>query len=310
MTRRKRQPPNGPNRPIGGVAAPPLTTLDEFSDQSVGAWLRAAANLQSLHAALHFGLEAQRGRVSADLTSALLAGASRSLSVEGWSRIVDYRYGLVPLSARGSLSGDGGRFNIGANLNPSSFTAFPALYIGEDYETAFAEKFGRMSTDETDGLSPLELALRRTKSFTHVLLRGQIDIVLDVGNDDALTPFVKVIRKFHVPLEAMQKARQMGVKPPSIVRSVEILRTTLTDPYWLRAPMQFDLPANSQVFGRIVAAAGIHGILYPSARLPGKQCLALFPQNWAGSDSYVEVADAVPDHARLSRVAADTPFLD
>ena len=310
MTRRRPRPPKGPRRPAGGLGAPPLTTLDEFSEQSVGAWLRAAANLQSLHAALHFGLEAQRGRVSAELTSALLAGASRSLGLKGWSRIVDYRYSLAPLSARGSLTGDGGRFNIGEHLNPASFTAFPALYVGEDYETAFAEKFGRTPEQAIDGLSPAELALRTEASFTHVSLHGRIDIVLDISSDDAMAPFVDIIRKFHVPFEAMQRARQLGVKPPSIVRSLDMLRATLTDPNWLRAPMQFDLPANSQVFGRIVAAAGIHGILYPSIRLPGKQCLALFPQNWAASDSYVEVTDAVPEQARFTRLTADTPFID
>lgn len=224
--------------------------LDEFTEQSVGAWLRAATNLQALHAALHFGLEARRGTVSGDLSRALLAGASRTLTLQGWSRLVDYRYSLTPLSARGSLTGDGGRFNIGADLNSSSFTAFPALYVGEDYETAFCEKFGLSPAQTTDGLSALELALRTETSFTHVSLRGRIEVVLDIGNDDAMTPFMEIIRKFHVPLEALQRARKLGVKPPSIVRSLDMLRSTLTDPNWLRAPMQFDLPANSQVFGR------------------------------------------------------------
>jgi hypothetical protein len=67
-------------------------------------------------------------------------------------------------------------------------------------------------------------------------------------------------------------------------------------------PQQFDLPANSQIFGRIAAAAGIHGILYPSARNVAKRCLALFPQNWAGSGSYVQVSDAAPEGAQLTRI--------
>jgi hypothetical protein len=71
-------------------------------------------------------------------------------------------------------------------------------------------------------------------------------------------------------------------------------------------PQQFDLPSNSQIFGRIAAAAGLHGILYPSARQVAKRCLALFPQNWADSGSFVEVGDEAPQDARLTRIDATT----
>jgi hypothetical protein len=65
------------------------------------------------------------------------------------SRIVDYRYSLDPLSTAGSVRNDGGRFNIGAALSPGAFTAFPALYVAEDYPTAFLERFGsRLLTGE------------------------------------------------------------------------------------------------------------------------------------------------------------------
>ena len=72
-------------------------------------------------------------------------------------------------------------------------------------------------------------------------------------------------------------------------------------------PVQFDLPANSQIFGRMAAAAGLHGILYPSARQKGKQCLALFPQNWRGSSAFIEVSDPQPNVARLVRLDGSTP---
>jgi len=48
-------------------------------------------------------------------------------------------------------------------------------------------------------------------------------------------------------------------------------------------------PVNSQIFGRFVAAAGIHGILFPSSKDPTKSCLALFVQNWHGSQSFIEI---------------------
>lgn len=73
-------------------------------------------------------------------------------------------------------------------------------------------------------------------------------------------------------------------------------------PNWRMLPQQFDLPASSQIFGRIAAAAGIHGILYPSSRHVAKRCLALFPQNWAGSGSFVQVSDEAPEGAQLTRI--------
>ena len=67
-------------------------------------------------------------------------------------------------------------------------------------------------------------------------------------------------------------------------------------------PQQFDLPANSQIFGRIAAAAGIHGILYPSSRHVAKRCIALFPQNWPETNSFIEVTDQAPEGTHLTRI--------
>jgi len=310
MTRRRPPPPKRPRRPPGGVGAPPLSTLDEFSRQSVTTWLRAAERLRSVHSALHFGLEEQRERIAAELRAALQRGASGPFAVNDWARIVDYRYSLRPLSVRGSLAGDGGRFNIGADLNPASFTSFPALYVGEDYATAFAEKFGNPPTRSSDGLSPTELALRSPVSFTHVRLRGQIEFVLDVADDSHIKEFVRSIRVFHVPLGALRHARSMGASAPALIRSITQLREQLIDPLWRRVPMEFDLPSNSQVFGRLAAAAGLHGILYPSARVPERRCLALFPQNWPDSTSVIEVCDGAPEGAQLTRIDGTTALLE
>lgn len=71
---------------------------------------------------------------------------------------------------------------------------------------------------------------------------------------------------------------------------------------WRTDPVQYGLPSNPQVFGRLCAAAGAHGILYPSARNSGKHCLALFPQNWRGSGSYVELMDPCPAGTTVRRL--------
>jgi hypothetical protein len=86
-----------------------------------------------------------------------------------------------------------------------------------------------------------------------------------------------------------------------------MLQKHLLHPNWRVRPLQFDLPANPQIFGRWVLAAGIHGIPFPSSKDLTRRCLALFPQNWAGSDSFVEIADASPAGARRSRRDGRTP---
>jgi hypothetical protein len=44
--------------------------------------------------------------------------------------------------------------------NSGTFTPFPALYIAEDYETAFSERFGLADKRKIQTLSADELALR------------------------------------------------------------------------------------------------------------------------------------------------------
>jgi RES domain len=102
------------------------------------------------------------------------------------------------------------------------------------------------------------------------------------------------------------RARRLGLRQaPWLIRSPITLQRQLLHPNWRMLPVQFDLPSNSQIFGRLASAAGLHGILYPSVRQQGKGCLALFTQNWANSGSNIQVSDGVPEGARLTRVDGD-----
>lgn len=133
---------------------------------------------------------------------------------------------------------------------------------------------------------------------------------MDLSELRSLQPFATVLRKFSLPDHIRRLSRELGMRsPPFLVRSAGALQRQLLLSDWRVLPAQFDLPSNSQVFGRIAAAAGAHGTLYPSARHAGKQCLALFPQNWKSSTSYVEVRDGAPTGARLTRLDAGTTSL-
>lgn len=216
MRRNRRPRTPSPQRPPsrGEADLPSLIELERFDQASLRQWLAAKANLDAVQRALYFELEPLRQRNETRLLDALRSQALPSFSFEGWSRIIDYRYGLEPLSLAGSLKGEGGRFNIGGDLSPGSFTAFGALYIAEDYEAAFRERFGGSEAAKPDALTTQELALRSPDSFTQVRLRGSVENVIDVGNLEALKSFASVLREFPVPRDVRQAARKLGLRPP------------------------------------------------------------------------------------------------
>jgi RES domain-containing protein len=279
-----------------------LLELERFSQASLVQWLSAGARLRELQSKYFYALEQQR-QIQSDPLRDALQGRLVECSFDRWARIVDYRYSLKPLSMDGSVRGIGGRFNIGGRIDRSAYSPFPALYIGEDYETAQRERFGNAQGK----FEPSGLALRQPASFTHVAIRGTLQRVLDIGDLNALEPFVAVLRNFKIPAGVMALARKLGFKQPlQLIRTARGLQKQLLHPDWRSAPMQFDQPSNSQVFGRIAAAARVNAILYPSVRHASRKCLVLFPQNWTDSDSSIELCDAAPDPVVITRIDGRT----
>jgi hypothetical protein len=90
----------------------------------------------------------------------------------------------------------------------------------------------------------------------------------------------------------MAKARKLDF-PTQLIRSVSELMRALQQSNWRNWPMVFDVPSTSQIFGGIAMDAGIEGIVYDSL-LTSRPCLAIFPQNFLNSSSYVELDDQPP----------------
>lgn len=68
---------------------------------------------------------------------------SRNYNFKDWHRIIDLRFVENALSSLGSILSDlGGRFNIG-DLNEIKFSKFQALYIAEDWATAYKSMCGK-----------------------------------------------------------------------------------------------------------------------------------------------------------------------
>ena len=67
-----------------------------------------------------------------------------------------------------------------------------------------------------------------------------------------------------------------------------------------------DLPSSSQQFSQIAHAAGIEGILYKSSRRDGRNCLAIFPENFENSPSWVELEGPLPVNLKHGRLDSST----
>lgn len=191
----------------------------------------------------------ERSKIIEDLKNALNRNCS-NFNVLDWHRVVTFAFSDSPLSAKGSLLDPlGGRFNIG-DLDEYKFPSFPALYIAEDFETAYREKFQIKSSETINGLTADELALNKS-STSDILVEGEINTVLDLRSPNALSDFYKVIQHIQLPKTLEKEANKLKIPVPYHVKSLKELRASILDDQWRELPMQVDIPSNSQIFGQI-----------------------------------------------------------
>ena len=226
-----------------------------------------------------------------------------------WVRNVSFRYSDLPLSAAGSLMGFGGRFNIGTDVEQALHKPWPALYLAEDLETAFREKFQLARDERVDGLTPEDLALVPKDPFATIYINGYLDRVFDLDQKDCLKALCSVLRKIQLPAEARKIQRRLQIPEKAIymIRTPSHLREEVLEKNWKVSPTQFGLPAVSHILARLILDAGFEGILYPSTK-GGGRCLAVFPHNLASDRSHVELANPAPagvTHTRLDLNSAD-----
>ncbi|KTC94934.1 RES family NAD+ phosphorylase [Legionella feeleii] len=183
----------------------------------------------------------------------------------------------------------GGRFNTGVNVN-TEVPSFPALYIAKNKDTALQEHLGQVPSDI---LSPREMALTNPASETIVSISGKFDKVFDLTNEKTLEPFLNLIKKFNLSKELKAKAYQLNEPNPETIKTVKKLLDSLLTFEWRIKPSRYDVPANSQIFGHLVYSSGIEGILYPS-KLTKEPCLVIYPKNFVGTDSYIQMDDEPP----------------
>lgn len=303
---RKRIPPIPSKGPVSANGPKSILELDRFSHASLQKWKSVSQDLNELQDTLHFGPEPERRRLRSELISALQCIPESTIDLSQWVRFVTYKYSLEPLSCAGSLQYIGGRFNAGAELDSNTLNPWPALYLAEDYETAFREKFQLRSDELVDGLSPQELALQQGGSHTVVILRGHLSRVFDMTSVHALAPIAKVLRQIKMPARARQIQRSLKIPDNGIfmMRTGKQLHDAALRPNWRVLPIQFGLPAPSQILADLIRAADFEAILYQSTKGPGK-CLVVYPDRLQDG-SFVELIDDAPSACKYRRLDEDS----
>lgn len=268
---------------------PTLLLLDTFSARDLDRWETQKEKILRYYWDLYSALAYERRKIDDQIKIALLEAACGPYEFNKWQRQVRYKYSLSPLSPKGSLIEPGGRFNI-PTMNPDQIPSFPALYIAEDKETTLQEA-GQQNNDSRN-LSALDLALIKKDSISIVSVSGKLESIIDLQHPAKLKQFLNLIKGFSIPKNIIQSARKIGLESPSTVQNLNALIDSLLEPNWRAMCMQLDVPANCQIFGQLVANAGIGGILYPS-KFTKKNCLAIYPQNFEG-DSFVAIEGDSP----------------
>lgn len=279
--------------------------LDEISEESVTRGIEGDNRICALHFKLFYCLEAQRVRHYEELIEAIRSSVSKDpFQISGWSRAVTVKWTNNPLSAAGSLTHIGGRFNYGRQINEYQFRAFPALYIGNSHEVALAERVPPSA--HPSPLSDNELALAKQSSYSYFVLKGTVHKVLDITKAKSLRKVSEIMSTFEKDDAIDELAKLAGKKPIPLVRQPGQLKQLLHDPDWRGAPTQINLPSAPQIFGKIVRDAGVEGILYNSSKARGGKCLAIFPENLEDSASSIALADEPPNSIENTILDKDT----
>jgi hypothetical protein len=237
-------------------------------------------------------LSFQRNAVQDKLINAIAESCIENFEFANWQRVVSWKYSNHPLCTIGSTRQFGGRFNIGEDISQSNtLKTFPAFYIAKDQGTAQVEAFGNQNRDGK--LTVYEVALTNKSSYTCFSISGSLDRIIDLTKKSSLSKFVRLISKFTIPQSICDSARRLNIPEPTLVTTTTLLLKSFLAPDWRKEPAQSDIPANSQIFGQLAYQAGIDGILFRSTKT-GKDCLAVFPSNFANGNSYIKLDDEPP----------------
>jgi hypothetical protein len=275
--------------------------LDSFSVRDIRLWAQKKDKFLKYHWDFYSNLAYQRSKIADDLKKAVLEAAEEKFPFEHWQRVIKYKYALRPLSGEGSLIDPGGRFNIG-DINPDQYPPFPALYIAEDKDTGLQEVLSQKINPKNEQKA-LDYALTNPASIASISLSGSLDRIINLTKPSRLEKFIRLIKDFTIPPHLLKAVKELKISRPELIRTMPKFLEAILNPDWRVSPMTVDVPAPSQIFGQLVFSSGIEGILYPS-KFNDKLCLAIFPQNFEGTDSYLQLDDGAPAELKIRKLDA------
>jgi len=276
--------------------------LDQLSVERVEKLKKFGEQYIKFHWDYYNDLVYQRSKISNEIKKSFLLASKERFNFSKWKRVLRYRYSHLPLSVAGSLKDIGGRFNIG-DIDSPQIANFPALYIAVDFETGIQELLSQKIEKDRIG-QQYDFALTNANSFTSVSLSGCLDHVIDLREPDRLKHFMGLIKDISISDNLKKEAKKINEKT-GLIYTIPALINAILIPNWRLWPMQLNVPSASQIFGQFVSDASIEGIVYPS-KFTGNNCLAIFPQNFTATDSYIELDDESPSEVKIRRIDADT----
>jgi hypothetical protein len=278
--------------------------LEYFSDEQLMGWHALSKDIQDYHYLWFFELEGQRAANHAKLIESLATTVGRSVELGGWGRAVAYKYSHVPLSCVGSLKWVGGRFNYGVDIDSARFASFPALYLAQDPETGLREMNGLLRGDRRAGLTAKELSLCSESGVAWVAVEGVVHNVFDLTRIANVRAFAGVLSGFKVSRNVRAVEGRLRATPLRLLTTPSELHASFMAENWREFPAQFSTPANSQLFGHLLAHAGFEGVLF-SSTITKKLNLAVFPRQLQNSTSTIRVIDP-PSAAKCRELGAAT----
>ncbi|POB13630.1 RES family NAD+ phosphorylase [Halobacteriovorax sp. DA5] len=237
-------------------------------------------------------LQREREKRIDDINDVFLKHIKTDYKYDNLSRIVRAKFHRDPLCCIGSVKRPpGGRFNFGQTTRITT-NYFQALYLANDYDTAFAECFH--SEDESIG------------DFAHFKVTAKIDRYLDLRDKNVIGDFFKVIKDIKLPNEYIELAKQLGVEPMSLcLKETELYNAIFSERYkawdtWV------DQYAPSQWFGYYVYDLGIPAIVYPSVRDAKGFNLAVYTENFEDTDNEIKLSSSLD----WSQVSQERSYID
>ncbi|MBY0414669.1 MAG: RES family NAD+ phosphorylase [Bdellovibrionales bacterium] len=232
----------------------------------------------------------EREKIISDIIGAIDSTKKEGFESE-YCRIVSSEFSNDPLNGAGSvLRPPGGRFNLAKTSSLSNY--FIGLYMAEDYETAFAEKFHQSNEDQTENLL-CDFSLRPIESFSYYRTSIKIQNYIDLTTDETLKAFIVAIKDIEAPEYYLSMGKSLNI-PVTMATNEILLRKSFFNAEYPLWAAWLDQPAPSQLFGHYCREAGIEGILYPSVRNPSKKNMVLFPDNFKDSSAVIELLDKAP----------------